>query len=130
MKRILGIVIVMFGIILMSGCGKKTEVKKPEVKNEKEVIEDQKIDSLKFHSFSAYFDKDDKQSYIYFEIENTSEEAVDISGITYSLYDKDRLIISIPEDIDGPIEPRDSRVITASIDIDLSNVNKVTYSVK
>lgn len=128
MKKIFSIIII--GVLLITGCGKKEKEPDEPKKEEAIVIEDQQIGSLNIHSFSAYFDEEDKQSYVYFEVLNTSQEVANVSTITYDLYEGDRLVISIPKDLKGPIEPNGTRVIKTSVDINLDKINKVKYDIK
>lgn len=130
MKKILLSLLCITTLISLTGCNsekKEEETSKGEV--QAGFIEDQQIDNLSFESFNVVLD-DNNISHIYFEVINNGTEANNASKVTFKLYKDSTNLLTLTKSLNGPIEANDLRIIESSVDIDLSDVNKVEYIVE
>lgn len=133
MKKLLLCLLCVVTLMPLTGCNtkkaKEEEETKTEQKDQAVIIEDQQIDSLSFESFNVVLD-DNNVSHIYFEVINNGTETNNASKVTFVLYKDDVELLTISKSLNGPIEANDMRTIEVAVDIDLSEANKVEYTVE
>lgn len=117
-------------LFTLTGCGEKKQQEEKPKKEENQaiVIEDQTVNDLSFESFNIVIDEQNV-SHIYFEVVNNGEVSNNASNVTFTLYQDNVNVLSLTKSLNGPIDSGDVREINAAIDVDLSKVNKVEYSI-
>ena len=117
-------------LFTLTGCGEKKQQEEKPKKEENQaiVIEDQTVNNLSFESFNIVLDEQNV-SHIYFEVVNNGEVSNNASNVTFTLYQDNVNVLSLTKSLNGPIDSGDVRKINAAIDVDLSKVNKVEYSI-
>lgn len=129
MKKLLILGVVM---LLLTGCNQNEEPSKNNEQNQENktiILADQIINDLTMEDFNISTDEDNI-TYIYFDVVNNTENVINVNKVTYTLYEDNNKIFSTTKNIDGPIQPGDLKTVVTSIDINLSNVNRVEYVVE
>lgn len=128
MKKIFLCVLLCGCSILMVGC---LNEKEPVDKVEQEQLsgkfyEDQTIDGIKIKNFSIA--KENDESYISFDVENTLSTEISVEYIKVSFYDKnDYLILESHGYVGETLSLKGTKHIVIESDIDLSNTARVVY---
>ncbi len=133
MKKILFLMCCIPFFISLIGCESKKDTTKDENKVDQKdqavIIEDQTIGDLSFESFNIVTDENNV-THIYFEVINNGATPSNISKVTFTLYNKKAEVLTLTKNVDSPIESGDFRTIETQVDVDLSNVDSVVYSVE
>ena len=135
MKKIVKLSLIMLAIFpLITGCGcsKKEDKKKEEstVKENtnKEVIKNQEVDGIKMTNTSLV--TVDGISTLETTVTNDGDE--DYMLVEYKIIIKgndDKVMVEIPGFVGDTIKAGESRVITSSVDMDLSKAKSIEYEV-
>ena len=132
MKKILiSITIVLAATLLLTGCGKKKEETKNDVKTntEENVVKDQEVDGLKMTNTSLTITNG--ISTLVTEVSNNTGSDYQLEEFTIIIKDKnDNVLATIPGYVGETIENGSTKTIDSSIDIDLSNAASVEYKIK
>lgn len=129
MKKCLKLILCCFMIVvLFTGCGNDKNNKKKEEKNTNTAIKDTKVKGLDIVDFAVIYE--DNISTVYFTVENNSEESKTYEKISCSLYDKDKAILYEFDYNLGTIEPAKSIDVDYKVDIDLTKVASVEYTIE
>lgn len=133
MKKILFLMCCIPFFISLIGCESKKDTTKDENKVDQKdqavIIENQTIGDLSFESFNIVTDENNV-THIYFEVINNGATPSNISKVTFTLYNKKAEVLTLTKNVDSPIESCDFRTIETQVDVDLSNVDSVVYSVE
>lgn len=130
MKKSLKLILCCFAVVmLITGCGNdKKDDKKKEEKNTNTSIKDTIVKGLDIIDFSVMYE--DNISSVYFTVENNSEETKTFERISCSLYDKNKELMYEFDYELGTIEPAKSIDVTYKVDIDLTKVASVEYTIE
>ena len=132
MKKILiSMTIVLAATLLLTGCGKKKEETKNDVKTntEENVVKDQEVDGLKMTNTSLTITNG--ISTLVTEVSNNTGSDYQLEEFTIIIKDKDdNVLATIPGYVGETIENGSTKTIDSSIDIDLSNATSVEYKIK
>ena len=132
MKKILiSMTIVLAATLLLTGCGKKKEETKNDVKTntEENVVKDQEVDGLKMTNTSLTITNG--ISTLVTEVSNNTGSDYQLEEFTIIIKDKDgNVLATIPGYVGDVIENGSTKTIDSSIDIDLSNASSVEYEIK
>ena len=132
MKKILiSMTIVLAATLLLTGCGKKKEETKNDVKTntEENVVKDQEVDGLKMTNTSLTITNG--ISTLVTEVSNNTGSDYQLEEFTIIIKDKtDNVLATIPGYVGETIENGSTKTIDSSIDIDLSNATSVEYEIK
>ena len=132
MKKILiSMTVVLATTLLLTGCGKKKEEPKNDVKSntEENVIKDQEVDGLKMTNTSLTITNG--ISTLVTEVSNNTGVDYQLEEFTITIKDKDgNVLATLPGYVGETIENGSTKTIDSSIDIDLSNATSVEYEIK
>ena len=132
MKKILiSMTVVLATTLLLTGCGKKKEEPKNDVKSntEENVIKDQEVDGLKMTNTSLTITNG--ISTLVTEVSNNTGADYQLEEFTITIKDKDgNVLATLPGYVGETIENGSTKTIDSSIDIDLSNATSVEYEIK
>ena len=132
MKKILiSMTIVLVATLLLTGCGKKKEETKNDVKSntEENVIKDQEVDGLKMTNTSLTITNG--ISTLVTEISNNTGSDYQLQQFDIIVKDKKgNILATIPGYVDETIKNGTTTTIDTSVDIDLMNATSVEYKIK
>lgn len=123
--------VVLATTLLLTGCGKKKEEPKNDVKSntEENVIKDQEVDGLKMTNTSLTITNG--ISTLVTEVSNNTGVDYQLEEFTITIKDKDgNVLATLPGYVGETIENGSTKTIDSSIDIDLSNATSVEYEIK
>ena len=129
MKKILICSLICCSLFL-TGCGSSNKEVKEKI-NEEELsskfFDNQTIDTLEVQNFNISVENN--ESYISFNLKNTSNDNVNVEYIKISLYDaNDILIYETYGHVGGSLAGKQIKLINIAIDIDLSKTAKVSFA--
>lgn len=129
MKKIAVILIVLFSTMLLTGCGKKTDITDGIKSNTNEdVIKDQKVEVFEFTNTSLVYEEG--RSKLEVIVTNTSEEVAYLSEFKIHVKDENgNEIIELIGFVGEQIEPKESRLITSYSIQDLTNASSISYEI-
>ncbi len=129
MKKIAVILIVLFSTMLLTGCGKKTDITDGIKSNTNEdVIKDQKVEVFEFTNTSLVYEEG--RSKLEVTVTNTSEEIAYLSEFKIHVKDEnENEIIELIGFVGEQIEPKESRLITSYSIQDLTNASSISYEI-
>lgn len=131
MKKLLIVGIVLCYSLVCVGCGcSKTDNKEVEKIDETKLtgkfFDNQMIDILEVQNFNIAIDGG--ESYISFDVKNTSNEATAVEYIKILMYDaNDDLVIDSYGYIGGTIAAQETKHVTVDVDISLMSVTRIAY---
>ena len=117
-------------VVTCCGCDKKEEPKKENKTVESKVttLDDQTVEGLKISGLSITYK--DGISKIVANVENTTDQTINLTNIGINLYDKnDKLLIETLGYIGESIEPGDNKQIISDVTEDLRSATKVEYKI-
>ena len=118
-------------VFFMTGCGcsKTDEDAVEKVDKEKlsgHFFENQTLDTMEIQNFNIVVEEG--ESHISFDLKNTVAESISVEYIKILLYDNtDYLILESYGDVGGTLEASETKHITITVDINLSNAARVVY---
>lgn len=130
MKKTIYILISLTLIIILTGCGKKTDNSKKQNKiikqNTNITLKDQVINNLKFENFAIT--KDNSGVYIvFFTIANETDKDINVSSVNVKLYSEGAVVLTLKEDINKTLFSNESVDILENVDVSLKDIDKVEY---
>lgn len=130
MKKTIYILISLTLIIILTGCGKKTDNSKKQNKiikqNNNITLKDQVINNLKFENFAIT--KDNSGVYIvFFTIANETDKDINVSSVNVKLYSEGAVVLTLKEDINKTLFSNESVDILENVDVSLKDIDKVEY---
>jgi uncharacterized protein YcfL len=130
MKRLLGLTLAIFLTITLTGCSSKKNVEEETTEeNQAVILENQTVNELTFENFNIATDSDNI-THIYFEITNNTENNISVNKVTITLYSNDEQVLSLPILVSKTFEYNDTLTIQKQLDVELSNVDRVEYTVE
>lgn len=133
MKKIIYVLISLTMIIILTGCGNKTNNSKKQDKiikqNTNIALKDQVINNLKFENFAIT--KDNHGVYIvFFSITNESDRDINVGSVDVKLYSEGAVVLTLKEDINKTLSSNESIDILENIDVSLKDIDKVEYTLE
>ena len=119
-------------VFVVTGCGcDKKETTKEEnktVESKVTTLDDQTVEGLKISGLSITYK--DGISKIVANVENTTDQTINLTNIGINLYDKnDKLLIETLGYIGERIEPGDNKQIISDVTEDIRSATKVEYKI-
>lgn len=130
MKKIImwGLLCVCFVSTVGCGCSKQKNNNLEKIDESTlsgQFFEDQTLDVLKIENFNIAVDG---ESFVSFDVKNTTKESVSVQYIKVLMYDEnDGLVVETYGYVGGTLNASETKHITIDVDIDLSNVARVAY---
>jgi len=126
------IIIMLIGLILVTGCGcDKNKKKEEEVIKEnlqQEVIKDQTLEVFTFTNTSLTYQKN--TTLLVTVVTNTSSETQYLKQFKIHVWDKDgKEIRTLTGFVGASLEPNESKTINSSCGEDLTNAASITYEI-
>lgn len=112
---------------IMTGCGKKDSYKNMVADNTVIIKEEKTVEKLKFSRATLVYDGE--KTYVVIDVANETNSDIELSAIKISFYKDDKLIDEVSTYIGDRIETKTNKQIKVNYPGDLSNVNKINYSV-
>ncbi len=130
MKNGLKLIICSFmALLLLTGCGdNKNDDKNKEEQNKRVTIKNTIVEGLDIVDFAVLFENNISE--VYFTIENNGDEAKTFEKIKCTMYDKDKKTLATFDYNVGTIEPKEKLDVVNKVDIDLTKVAQVEYSLE
>ena len=127
MKKKILICMCLLCFLMVSGCGKKEEVKEPE-QTPTAALEDQEIEGLKISNLNLALEEG--ATNVLAMVENTTEESIYVLRIDSVLKDADGNVLgNLFFYLDKEIEPHTSEVIQTGVSSDVTNATSVEYTI-
>lgn len=128
MKKI-KILIALLALFIFTGCNtKKVNNENTNKKNSIEVSKQKNVDGFEFSTGKITYK--DGISTFETKIKNNNKENIEIKYIMITVYDKNNTVITeIPGYIGETIKKNETKKISSSIDIDLTNTKKIEYKI-
>lgn len=95
------------------------------LKNDDNFLRNQKVDGLSFEN--AKVEYKDKVSTFSVIVYNENEDKYDVESIDIQLKDKDGKNVVLTSNIDMPLETDEGRLISATIDSDITDMKSLKY---
>jgi len=128
MKKIIILISVLtLTLLLTTGCGTKS-VKNDEtiVDGNENVLEEKVVDGITFTNI--LFTRESEQSVYVTQVTNNTDKVVTMSTFNIILKDKDgNTVYTLSGYVGGDIQVSQAKVISNTIDMDLSNVTSAEY---
>ena len=129
MKK-LTIAIILIGFLTFTGCEKKEEISKDDTfaNTNENAIKDQTVAELTLTNTSLI--TKDGESTLVTLVTNLTDSNKIIKTFNIIIKDKDKnIIITIPGYVGGEVPSGESRTITSTVEMDLSNAVSIEYTV-
>ncbi len=136
------VIIGLTSLLLVVGCGKKTEKdnkvdpNEPSIDNpvnitNEEMIKDQEVETLKFTNAGLFYDGN--QTKLTNEVENTSNQTVELSNvmanITYTDEFGNERVLEMMIYFGESLEPEETRSAENFTDVDLRKSSNIEYKI-
>ena len=124
------ILIILFGLVLITGCGGNKETTELiKVNQNDNIIKEQVVSNLTLNNTTLYYEKG--VSTFNVKINNNSENNINISSFKIIFKNQNGTIITtlMANDI-NEIKSHDNKNVLITSDIDLSNAYSVEYEIK
>lgn len=125
------IVIMLIGIIFITGCGCDNKKNVDEIIKEnvqQEVVKDQSVDVFNFTNTSLTYQKN--TTLFVTKVTNTSSETQYLKQFKIHVWGKDgKEIRTLTGFVGSSFEPNESKIINSSCGEDLTNASRVTYEI-
>ena len=130
MKKGLKLILCSFmAVLLLTGCGdKKNDDQKKDEQNKRVTIKNTIVEGLDIVDFAVLFENNISE--VYFTIENNGDETKTFEKIKCTMYDKDKKPLATFDYNVGTIEPNEKLDVVNKLDIDLTKVAQVEYSLE
>lgn len=131
MERLFKLTLVVFLSIILIGCEskKKDENESKADENQAVILDDQTVNELTFENFNIVTDSNNI-THIYFEITNNTENNISINKVVVTLYSNNEQVLSLPIFISKNFEYKETLTVQKNVDVKLSNIDKVEYTVE
>ena len=95
------------------------------LKDDGNFLRNQKVNGLSFENAKVEY-KNDKSNFSVI-VYNENEDTLDVKSIEIQLVDKDNKEVNMIVDIDGALESDEGRLLTATIDKDITDMKSLKY---